>query len=103
MLTPVLHFPTETKCVSIKMHSGKMGYGDYHIFQKPAALMEFLIKHHSFAGDLVVEPFGCSGSGCIAASKLNRQWVYVESNLNNYLWGSQRVMKAIAEQSVQAG
>ena len=85
------------------MHSGKMEYGDYHIFQKPSSLMEFLVKHHSFPGDLVVEPFGCSGSGVIAASKLNRQWVYIESNKENYQWGSQRVQEAVSKHLVQVG
>ena len=50
----------------------------------------------------VVEPFGCSGSGVIAAAKLNRQWVYVESNHNNYSWGSQRVIKVVSELSIHA-
>ena len=36
------------------MHSGTVKYGDYHMFQKPPELMEFLIRHHSFTGDLVV-------------------------------------------------
>lgn len=80
-----------------------MPYGDYHMFQKPPELMEFLVQHHSFPGDLVVEPYGCSGSGAIASAKLNRRWVYVESNEENYLWGSQRVMKAVSEGSVKAG
>jgi DNA modification methylase len=99
----ILSFPTETQHATRRMHSGKLEYGDYHMFQKPPALMEFLIQHHSFPGDLVVEPFGCSGSGVIAASKLSRQWVYIESNEKNYSWGSQRVMKAVSEQSVRAG
>ena len=85
------------------MHSGTMEYKNYHMFQKPPELLEFLVQHHSFPGDLVVEPFGCSGSGVIAASKLNRQWVYVESNKENYSWGSQRVMKAISKMTLQAG
>ena len=52
---------------------------------------------------MVVEPFGCSGSGVIAASKLNRQWVYIESNEENYRWGSNRVFKSESELSVQTG
>ena len=99
----VLHFPTETQHVSKRMHSGKMKYGDYHMFQKPPELLEFLVMHHSFPGDLVVEPFGCSGSGVIEAAKLNRRWVYIESNKENYNWGSQRVFKKVAKMSVQAG
>jgi len=99
----ILSFPTETPHATRRMNAGKLEYGDYHMFQKPLALMEFLVRHHSFAGDLVAELFGCSGSGVIAAAKLNRRWVYIESNENNYSWGSQRVMKAVTELSVQAG
>ena len=99
----VLHFPTETQRITKKMHSGKVAYGDYHMFQKPPELLEFLVRHHSFHGDLVVEPFGCSGSGVISASKLNRRWVYIESNRENYEWGSQRVFKEISEISAQVG
>ena len=99
----VLHFPTETQRITKKMHSGKVAYGDYHMFQKPPELMEFLVKHHSFPGDLVVEPFGCSGSGVIAASKLNRHWVYIESNRENFEWGSRRVVKEVSGLSAQVG
>jgi len=55
----ILSYPTETNHVTKRMHAGKMEYGDYHMFQKPPELMEFLVQHHSFPGDLVVEPFGC--------------------------------------------
>jgi DNA modification methylase len=99
----ILDFPPMTNSVISKMRRGKMPYADYHMFQKPLELMDFLIKHHSYGGDLIVEPFGCSGSGCIGASKLNRQWVYIESNQNNYLWGSERVYKAISEMQLEVG
>lgn len=99
----ILDFPTETNQVTLKMNKGKMKFGDYHQFQKPPQLMEFLIRHHSYPGDMVVTPFGCSGVGAISALKLGRQWVYVEKNKNNYSWGSQRVMKALEESSVMAG
>ncbi|HNT34280.1 MAG TPA: DNA methyltransferase [bacterium] len=99
----ILRFQPETRHATQRMHAGKLAYRDCHMFQKPPKLMEFLTQHHSLPGDLVVEPFGCSGSGVIAAAKLNRKWVYVESNHENYLWGSQRVRKALSEISVQAG
>ena len=99
----VLHFRTETQWITKKMHSGKVAYGDHHMFQKPPELMEFLVKHHSFPGDLVLEPFGCSGSGVVAASKLNRKWVYIESNKENFEWGSRRVLKEVSELSAQVG
>ena len=80
-----------------------MEYGDYHHFQKPEALMDFIIKTHTYPGDLVVEPFGCSGSGVVSALKNNRKWVYVESNQSNFDWGSGRVYKLITELATQAG
>lgn len=99
----VLHFQTESQRATKRMHAGKIKYGNYHMYQKPPALMEFLVQHHSFPSDLVVEPFGCSGSGVIAAAQLNRRWVYIESNRKNFLWGSNRILKAVSELSVQAG
>lgn len=99
----ILDFRTETMNVTRRMDVGQMGYGDYHQFQKPEALMVFLIKTHTYPGDLVVEPFGCSGSGVVSAVKHNRKWVYIESNSNNYIWGSGRINKLISEFSVQAG
>ena len=99
----ILDFPTETSHAAAKMNSGKLNMGDYHLFQKPSTLMEFLISHHSYPGDLVVTPFGCSGSGVIAANKLNRRFVYVESNKNNFNYGSERIYRAIKTQSTKAG
>lgn len=99
----ILDIPPETISVINKMRTGKMPYADYHMFQKPLPLMEFLVKHHSYGGDLIVEPFGCSGSGCIAAAQLNRQWVYIESNEKNYTWGSERVYKVVTEMSLEVG
>ena len=98
----ILYFPTTTKELTNKMHHGKIPYGDFHMFQKPLELMEFIIKHHSYPGDLVVTPFGCSGVGAIASANLQRQWVYVESNKQNYLWGSKRIIEAISKLSSQA-
>lgn len=99
----ILSYPTDTQRVTKRMHSGTMEYKNYHMFQKPPELMEFLVQHHSFPGDLVVDTFGCSGAGVIAAARLNRQWVYIESNRTNFSWGSQRVMETIKEPSFQAG
>lgn len=73
----------------------KRGLHDLHMFQKPHELMELLIRKHTYPGDLVVEPFGCSGAGCIAAAELKRKWIYVESNQKNFIWGSQRIENAM--------
>lgn len=97
----VLSFPMLTQRATLDMHHGRTEYGTIHMFQKPPALLEFLVRMHTYKGDLVVEPFGCSGSGCIAAARLGRRWCYVESNEQNFRWGSQRVMQEV--QSADAG
>ena len=99
----ILDYPTETLHATIRMDFGKIAMGDYHIFQKPPSLMEFLIKQHTYPGELVCTPFGCSGVGVMAAAKLRRKWVYIESNRNNYLWGSQRIRQNLTEMSIQVG
>lgn len=99
----LLNFSTETSGIGIKMGRGKIKYGDYHLFQKPSTLMEFLVSHHSYPNDLVVSPFGCSGVDVIAAHKLGRRWVYIESNKNNFLYGSGRIAQAIENQSTKVG
>ena len=102
-VSDILNYPTETHSVTTRMEYGSMAIGDYHIFQKPQALMEFLIGQHSYPGELVCSVFGCSGVDVLAAIKMRRQWVYIESNEHNYSWGAYRVAKEIAEQSVMVG
>ena len=88
----VLAFASETVSASRDFRLGKASPRTFHMFQKPVALMEHLIRKHSYPGELVVDCFGCSGSCCIAAERLGRQWVYVESNEDNFEWGRQRLL-----------
>jgi hypothetical protein len=99
----VLDYPTETPYVTTRMEQGTMQVGDHHMFQKPQALMEFLIGQHSYPNELVCSVFGCSGVDVMASIKLNRQWVYIESNEENFLWGSQKIQKTLADQTVKVG
>jgi len=96
----VLVFESETHGASREMEQGVLRYGDVHMFQKPLALMEFLVRKHTFPQDLVVEPFACSGAGVVAAARLRRRWLYIESNLANFAWGSERVARSMASLSV---
>lgn len=72
-----------------------------HMFQKPQDLLEYLIKKHSYEGDLVFDGFGCSGSFCIAAHSLKRNWIYCESQddadplKSNYKFGASRIAAAL--------
>jgi hypothetical protein len=99
----ILSFPTQTTSATVLMDFSKIEYGDYHIFQKPESLMDFLVKTHSYPGDLVVEPFGCSGSGIISAIKQGRKWVYIESNKQNYIWGKKRIVRTLSNHIAEAG
>ncbi len=46
--------------------------------QKPLALLERIIKASSNEGDIVFDPFCGCATACVAAEKLNRQWVGID-------------------------
>ena len=59
------------------LHSGadeRTGYPT----QKPLALLERIIKASSNEGDMVLDPFCGCATTCIAAEKLNRQWIGID-------------------------
>ncbi len=54
--------------------SEKTGYPT----QKPLALLERIIKASSNEGDVVLDPFCGCATACVAAEKLERQWVGID-------------------------
>lgn len=46
--------------------------------QKPLALLERIIAASSNRGDIVLDPFAGCATACIAAERLNRQWVGID-------------------------
>ena len=46
--------------------------------QKPLALLERIIKASSNEGDMVLDPFCGCATACVAAERLNRQWVGID-------------------------
>ena len=46
--------------------------------QKPLALYERIIKASSNEGDIVFDPFAGCATTCVAAERLNRQWVGID-------------------------
>lgn len=46
-----------------------------HPTQKPVALFEYLIRTYTRPGDLVVDPFGGSGTTAVAARNLGRRYI----------------------------
>ena len=52
----------------------KIGYPT----QKPLALLERIVKASSSPGDVVLDPFCGCATACVAAEKLDRQWVGID-------------------------
>lgn len=55
-----------------------------HPHEKPEGLLEILLRHSTSEGDLVVDPFGGSGSLVRAARNLGRDGIAMELNEENY-------------------
>lgn len=55
-----------------------------HSTQKPLKLIKRLIKASSNEGDLVVDPFGGSGSTALASMQLNRKFITIEQDEKYY-------------------
>jgi DNA modification methylase len=56
---------------SINAPDGRLG-DRYHSWQKPIELADRLIRHTTNTGEQVIDPFCCTGTFLLAASKLNR-------------------------------
>lgn len=59
--------------------------GRFHPTQKPVALLEDLIKKHSYENDLVLDCFSGSGSTAVACYNLNRNFIGCELSEPFYL------------------
>src|SRR5215204_4704872 len=65
---------------SVLRFSTKRGGGRLHPTEKPVALLEYLIRTYSNAGDLVLDPF-CGGGGVgLAAIKTGRRALLFEKD-----------------------
>ncbi|MYD30124.1 MAG: hypothetical protein F4X01_00715 [Nitrospira sp. SB0661_bin_20] len=63
--------------------------------QKPLALYERIIKASSNEGDVVLDPFAGCATTCVAAERLNRQWVGID------IWAKARTL--VVERLQQEG
>lgn len=57
--------------------------GNIHRFQKPVALLEYLIKTYSNPGELIVDPTMGSGSTAIAAINCQRAFMGAENGTDD--------------------
>ena len=46
--------------------------------QKPLKLLELIVGSSSYAGDIVLDPFCGSGTTCVAAENLGRDWIGID-------------------------
>ena len=70
----------------------KVGYPT----QKPLALLERIIKASSNEGDMVLDPFCGCATTCIAAERLERQWIGIDVSHKAYDLVKERLNKEVA-------
>ena len=63
--------------------------------QKPAALLDRIITASSNPGDLVLDPFAGSGTTAVAAERLKRSWVVMDSSLMACAFALARVRQEV--------
>lgn len=59
---------------------GKLSSKEYygHPTQKPVGLCSYIIQNRTQEGQIVLDPFAGSGSTCVAATVVNRQFIGME-------------------------
>lgn len=67
---------------SINAPDGRLG-NRFHTWQKPIELAERFIRHSTKQGDIVIDPFVCTGTFVIAANKLGRFGFGCDINKDN--------------------
>ena len=72
-----------------------------HPTQKPEKLLAKLILASSNEGDLVLDPFMGSGSTCVSAKKLGRNYVGIELDEQYAAWAQLRLERAESDTTIQ--
>lgn len=71
-----------------------------HPTQKPLSLIRSIIEKHSNIDDLVLDPFGGSGTTGIASIIANRKFILIENNIEYYNITDQRIKKLLSEKKI---
>lgn len=89
---PVLDCPLTNEQWAVQEINAPDGrQGDrYHAWQKPLEIAERFIRHSTKPGATVYDPFACTGTFLIAASKLGRRGLGFEINMDNAKIAEQR-------------
>lgn len=72
-----------------------------HPTQKPEKLIAKLLLASSSEGDLVLDPFGGSGTTAVTAYKLGRHFITIEQNELYCAWAQKRLEMATKDKSIQ--
>ena len=84
---PPINSPLTAEQRAVQEVNAPGGFGSdgirYHPWQKPDELAERFIRHSTKPGDVVLDPFACTGTFLVAASKLGRIGKGAEINPNN--------------------
>lgn len=72
-----------------------------HPTQKPEKLLAKLILASSDPGDLILDPFGGSGSTAVTAAKLGRHYISIEQNPLYCAWAQKRLEMAQEQPRIQ--
>ena len=64
--------------------------------QKPLALLERVISASSNEGDTVLDPFCGCATTCVAAERLNRNWIGIDISIKAFEMVNERLTKEIA-------
>ena len=72
-----------------------------HPTQKPEKLIAKLLLASSTENDLVLDPFGGSGTTAATAQKLGRRYTVIEKNLQYCVWALERLRRAEADRTIQ--
>ena len=89
---PALDCPLTTEQWAVQEINAPDGrQGDrYHAWQKPMEIAERFIRHSTKSGQVVFDPFACTGTFLLAAAKLGRHGVGFEINPDNAAIAEQR-------------
>lgn len=73
------------------------GKNCYHPTQKPIALLEYLIKTYTNAGDVILDNCMGSGSTGIACKNTDREFIGIESNLDYFNIAKERIENHVVQ------
>lgn len=74
----------------------------YHAWQKPMELAERLVRHSTKPGDTVLDPFACTGTFLLAATKYGRKGIGCDNSAENLKIAEGRGCEVVVDDDAQA-